>query len=215
MARLNDSLIAVGYFNSVGILNTNSNQITTLKSDEKKDIVKIGYNRFFQTGNGKLCFIADQADSLILFQIDQNSKHVRRIDPSGLFPFKPLGPVSNYFIDELNHHWAFYDKIGWRVYDHTGKPDELTLVDLPTTISTSTYVTHHEKVWLSSNAGVICYDMNTRKYDLISNRDQNILVNKVYCMIIDRQHNIWAGTFGGGLSKLVTSDLTTNYGYYN
>jgi ligand-binding sensor domain-containing protein len=215
MARLNDSLIAVSYIDFVGMLNTNTNLIVTLKSDEKKGIINIDYNRFFRTGDGKICFAAEQSDSLILFQVDQNLKRVRRVDLNRLFPFKPIGPVSNYFIDELNHHWAFYDRIGWRVYDHTGRPDEITLVELPTTVSTSSYVTYHEKVWLSSNTGVICYDMNTRTSKLINNRDHNILVNKVYCMIIDRQHNIWAGTFGGGLSKLVTSDLTSNYGYYN
>jgi ligand-binding sensor domain-containing protein len=215
MERINDSLVAVNYLNAVGLLNTSTSQITILRSDEKNGHVSIGFNKFFKAGNGKLHFAALQSDSIVLFQIDHDSKWIRRADQNSIFPFKPTAAVLNYFIDELNHHWVFYDKKGWRVYDHTGKPDDIKLVDLPTTISTSSYVTHHEKVWLSSNAGVICYDMNTLRSELVNNRDYNILVNKVYCLIIDRQHNIWAGTFGGGLTKLITSDITTNYGYYN
>lgn len=215
MERINDSLIAVNYLNYTGLLNTVTSGLIMLESDKKDRQVNIGYNKFFKAGSGKLFIAAQQSGSTILFQIDHNSKRIRRADQNSIFPFKPSAPVLNYFMDELKHHWVFYEKIGWRVYDHTGKPDEIKLVDLPTTISTLSHVTHHEKVWLSSNAGVICYDMNTLRSELINNRDHNILVNKVYCLIIDRQHNIWAGTFGGGLTKLITSDITTNYGYYN
>jgi ligand-binding sensor domain-containing protein len=214
MDRIDDSLIAVSFLNRVGLLNTHSGNISILKTGSKHNGINIGFNKFFHFGS-RLYFAVENGSTESLFQIDLASGSIRPVDQNVLFPFKPIAPVLDYFTDDLNHHWAFYSTIGWRVYDHTGRPDEIKLADLPTTISTSAYIKHKEKVWLASNAGIICYNMNSRTFEITSNRDHNILVNKVYCMIMDRQQNIWAGTFGGGLSKLSTLNFGTNYGYAN
>jgi ligand-binding sensor domain-containing protein len=214
MDRINDSLIAVSYINRVGLLNSRTGKISLLKTGNADDEIKIGYNKFFHVGP-KTYFAARTTSLDKLFRIDPETYSVSVIDQDQLFPFKPAATVVDYFVDDLKHHWAYYSSIGWRVYDHTGRPDEIKLANLPTTVSTSSYVNRNEKVWLASNAGVICYDMNSRTFELTSNRDQYLLVNKVYCLIMDRQQNIWAGTFGGGLSKLNTQDAATNYGYSN
>ncbi|HLO81489.1 MAG TPA: two-component regulator propeller domain-containing protein [Chitinophagaceae bacterium] len=215
LMRIDDSLIAVNYLTKVGILNTRTNEIQILRSEHKNDQVKIGYNWFFRTGGGKIYFAVEQAEPNELYQADPVSKTISKVVPESLFPFQPLGPIQNYFIDGTRHHWVFYKNLGWRAYDHTGKLDDMPLTNLPTTVSTSSYATSDDKVWLASNAGVICYDMTKHRTEIINNSNHNILVNKVYCLAVDRQHNIWAGTFGGGLSKLITSDITTNYGYQN
>ncbi|HSF46711.1 MAG TPA: histidine kinase, partial [Chitinophagaceae bacterium] len=213
MERVNDSIIAISFVNKVGLLNTKTAEISILQTGNAHNKINIGYNKFFHIGNKT--YFAGDATSEKLFRIDPESSSITPVDQNRLFPFVPVAAVVDYFTDHLNHHWAFYPSFGWRVYDHTGRPDEIQLVNLPTTISTSAYVMQNEKVWLASNAGVICYNMNSRTYEVISNKDQNLLVNKVYCLTIDRQQNLWVGTFGGGLSKLSTPNYSTNYGYAN
>lgn len=216
MERMNDSLIAVSYMDKVGLLNTKTQRITILKTGKPNNIINIGFNKFFQYGNpGNTYFSTETEAQKQLYRINTESLSITEVNQADLFPFKPLGPVQDYFLDHLKHHWAFYDDLGWRVYDHTGRPDEIKLTFLPTTISTSAYVRDNENVWLASNSGVICYNMNSRTSAIFDNREQKLLVNKVYSLIRDRNQNIWAGTFGGGLTKLSTSKTNPIYGFYN
>jgi ligand-binding sensor domain-containing protein len=214
MERVNDSLIAVSYIDKLGLLNTHTGKISFLITGNRNNDISIGYNKFFHVGS-KTYIAAQTGSSVSIFRIEPETGSASLADQNLIFPFKPVAPVVDYFTDDLNHHWAFYSIIGWRVYDHTGRPDEIKLADLPTTISTSAYIKHNEKVWLASNAGIICYNMNSRTYEITNNRDHNLLVNKVYSIIMDRQQNIWAGTFGGGLTKLSTRNFGAYYGYSN
>lgn len=212
MARLNDSLVVVSYYNMVGLLNTRRE---TLRIMDSPGTLGIGYNRFFCLQDGRMFFLSTDPREKGIYYVNAKESRVEKTVEESLFPFIPEGRVGNYFADQSGNHWVYYLNKGWATYGPDGGTSRFKLPMVTASSPTACFAQDGNRVWMGSDQGIIYCDLVTGSSVLITNQDQQLLVNKVYSLLPDQQQNLWAGTFGGGVSKVGFQQSPGHVGIFN
>lgn len=109
-------------------------------------------------------------------------------------------PVRGVVMDQKNQVFVFIKAIGLCKLDYKTK----TLLIINTTIRDANCIEADARgnLWIGSNNGLYCYNISLGTFTTYKEEDGQLTSNKVVDLCIDKDHNIWVATDGGGIDIL-------------
>ncbi len=110
----------------------------------------------------------------------------------------------NFFLTDSGKIYAYNYKLKKGYYtEHEIQSGSIDLKQM-----TDNYVLN-QQLWISSNQGLIQYDMKTKQSHIYTTSN-GLSNNNIQTMYIDRENNIWLGSNGTGVDMVVMGNIT-NY----
>jgi len=134
------------------------------------------------------------------------------------------GLSSNYlrtiFEDKKGNIWVGTENSGISCFDGKSFTNYFTEQGLTKNTITSIAEDKYGYIWFGTDGGGLFYLNGNRKdnsnqipekYFTNFNTSNGLASNVVYCITVDKTKNIWIGTAGGGISRLLAKDLDKFY----
>lgn len=138
-----------------------------------------------------------------IFQLASSGKNCRQMDASIYGSFiNGLDAIIPLFTDSMGRLWVGRNGQGAMTLDPIS---ETTEIYLPHGTVRTIAEDHHGRIWLGTSEGIAIIDTDgaTTRIFQDANSSSSLSDNSVYSILPDRDGNIWAGTFFGGVNLYV------------
>ncbi|MEI7504568.1 MAG: two-component regulator propeller domain-containing protein, partial [Paludibacter sp.] len=155
--------------------------------------------------------------STTLFRIDIGTNNIAQYDLKKYLPDERRSQVLDVKIDSENNVWM--GTFGNGILFFNTQTEEFTPLNKNTgydiTIVRAFYEDDNKQIWIGGENGLRIMDIKTLQITQILKQDYtNILGlndNAIYSIFQDREHNMWIGTYFGGINILYRDHQQFNY----